>query len=144
MTVYGYNGQSATCSTYVAGYVAPAPYVSLTQIPYTGFDFGPVGNAMYWVSLLAFAAAGAYLMIYYRGGALAFATAMAPVRKQKFAPVVAPKAPILIEKEAALAAAEIKVQPVVAALRKVAGTIDTMAIVASKDGSMPKIVIQRA
>jgi hypothetical protein len=148
LTVHGYNGQTATCATSVYGqvYVPPTynpPYVSLTQIPYTGFDFGPIGNAMYWVSLLGFAAAGAYLMIYYRGGALAFATAMVPARK--FQPVVAPKAPILIEKEAhALSHDEVKVQPIVASLRKAAGTLDTMAIVASKDGSMPRIVIQRA
>lgn len=147
LTVYGYNGQTATCATSVYGqvYVPPTynpPYVSLTQIPYTGFDFGPIGNAMYWVSLLGFAAAGAYLMIYYRGGALAFATAMVPARK--FAPVVAPKAPILVEREAALSHDEVKVQPIVASLRKAAGTLDTMAIVSSKDGSMPRIVIQRA
>lgn len=148
LTVYGYNGQTATCATSVYGqvYVPPTynpPYVSLTQIPYTGFDFGPIGNAMYWVSLLGFAAAGAYLMVYYRGGALAFATAMVPARK--FQPVVAPKAPIMIEKEAhALSHDEVKVQPIVASLRKAAGTLDTMAIIASKDGSMPRIVIQRA
>jgi hypothetical protein len=52
----------------------PAPSVSLTQIPYTGFDFGPMGNAMYWMSLLALALAGSYLLVYYRGGALALAT----------------------------------------------------------------------
>lgn len=149
LTVHGYNGQTAVCSTSIQGqvYVPPTynpPYVSLTQIPYTGFDFGPIGNAMYWVSLLGFAAAGAYLMIYYRGGALAFATAMAPARKA-YAPIVAPKAPIMIEREALAAAhAETKVQPIIASLRKAAGTLDTMAIVASKDGSMPRIIIQRA
>jgi hypothetical protein len=149
LTVHGYNGQQATCATTIQGqvYVPPTynpPYVSLTQIPYTGFDFGPIGNAMYWVSLLGFAAAGAYLMIYYRGGALAFATAMVPARKA-YAPIVAPKAPIMIEREALAAAhAEAKVQPIIASLRKAAGTLDTMAIVSSKDGSMPRIVIQRA
>lgn len=148
MTVYGYNGQTATCATTVQGtYVPPVynqPYVSLTQIPYTGFDFGPIGNAMYWVALLGFAAAGAYLMVYYRGGALAFATAFAPARK--YQPVVAPKAPILVEREAAmLSRDEVKVQPILASLKKNAvGTLDTMAIVQSKDGSMPRIVIQRA
>jgi hypothetical protein len=149
LTVHGYNGQQATCATTIQGqvYVPPTynpPYVSLTQIPYTGFDFGPIGNAMYWVSLLGFAAAGAYLMIYYRGGALAFATAMVPARKA-YAPIVAPKAPIMIEREALAAAhAEAKVQPIIASLRKAAGTLDTMAIVSSKDGSMPRIIIQRA
>jgi hypothetical protein len=87
LTISGPGG-SATCQStantpsYVApSYIAPAPIytqpaspsVSLTQIPYTGFDYGPVGDAIYWMGLLAFALAGAYLMIYYRGGALAFA-----------------------------------------------------------------------
>lgn len=81
MTVYG-SGGTATCQTtanysyvaptYVAPtYVAPAvytapvaPYVALSQIPYTGFDYGPVGNAIYWMSLLAFAVAAGYLLVY--------------------------------------------------------------------------------
>jgi hypothetical protein len=80
MTVYGQNGQTSNCQTtfyapaYTPTYVAPAtPYVSLSQIPYTGFDLGPVGDAMYWAALAAFALAAGYLMIYFRGGALAFA-----------------------------------------------------------------------
>jgi hypothetical protein len=146
LTVYGQNGQSANCSTtvYANTYVPPVvnpPYVALTQIPYTGFDFGPIGNAIYWASLFSFAIAGAYLMIYFRGGAFAFAGNMVGMkRQQKILPaILAPKAPLLIEKEAQ---AEAHVAPVVAALRK-AGTLDSMAIVTSKDGSMPKIVIER-
>jgi hypothetical protein len=57
-------------------YTQPAtPSVSLTQIPYTGFDYGPIGNAIYWFSLLSFAVAAAYLIVYFRGGALALALA---------------------------------------------------------------------
>src|SRR3989344_1238312 len=79
MTVSGQGG-SNTCRT---SYVQPVqtPTVSLTQIPYTGFDLGPVGNAMYWLSLLSFAVAGASLLVYFlprlmadkagRGGAFA-------------------------------------------------------------------------
>lgn len=157
LTVYGHNGQSATCSTTVQAhnYVPPTyyppvvqqPYVALTQIPYTGFDFGTIGNSIYWASLLSFAIAGAYLALYFRGGIFALAGNMVAngssrrASRPAFSPV-APKAPLLIEKEAAAALAEHKVQPVVAALRK-NGTIDAMAIVASKDGSMPKIVIER-
>ena len=145
LTVYGQNGQNATCSTTVNmnTYIPPVvqqPYVALTQIPYTGFDFGPLGNSIYWLSLISFAVAGAYLMIYYKGGAFALAGSMIPARK-KFAPIVAAKAPILVEKEAAVIA-EHKAHPIVAALRK-AGTIDTMAIVQSTNGSMPKIIIER-
>ena len=86
LTVYG-SGGSAACQTtanYASAYVAPAPvyaaapaapYVSLSQIPYTGFDFGPVGNAMYWAALLAIAAAAAYLFVYYLPGRRSFAFA---------------------------------------------------------------------
>lgn len=131
LTVYGYNGQTAQCQTTVNAYSA-TPYVSLSQIPYTGFDFGTFGNAMYWAGLAVFALGAGYLAIYYIP-ALAFAGVRS--RKQ-FAPVVAPKAPILVEREAAVA-------PIVSSIRK-AGTTDTMAIFASKDGSMPKIVIDRS
>ncbi len=155
LTVYGYNGQSATCSTTVQGYtytpptyippVVQQPYVSLTQIPYTGFDLGPIGNSLYWVGLMAFALAGSYLMIYYRGGALAFAGAMLPRTQKPLPAVVAPKAPILVEKEAAaLRAEEARVAPIVASLRKAAGTNDSMAIIKANDGSMPRIVINRS
>jgi hypothetical protein len=141
LTVYGQNGQTAQCQTTVFGstYVPPAPYVSLTQIPYTGFDFGTFGNAMYWAGLVTFALGAAYLAIYYvpsRFGAFAFATPVAT--RRTFQPVVAPKAPIMVEREIA----EAKLAPIVATVRK--GTFDTMAILASKDGSMPKIVIDRS
>ncbi len=75
LTVTG-SGGSATCQTaanYAGVYTvaptypvsaSPAPYVALSQIPYTGFDYGPVGNAIYWTAILAFAAAAGYLLVY--------------------------------------------------------------------------------
>lgn len=62
-------------STYHAApvYHTNPQYVALSQIPYTGFDLGPVGNAMYWMSLIGVAVAGAYLLVYYQGGARSFA-----------------------------------------------------------------------
>jgi len=95
LTISGPGG-SATCQStanYASNYIAPVqspyvtpapvyysqpatPAVSLTQIPYTGFDYGPVGNAIYWMSLFAFAAAAGYLMVYYRGGAFAFVASL--------------------------------------------------------------------
>ena len=39
--------------------------VALTQVPYTGFDFGPVGNAVYWTSLTIVSLALAYIVIFY-------------------------------------------------------------------------------
>lgn len=114
----------------------PAPYVSLSQIPYTGFDFGTVGNAMYWVGLAIFALGAGYLAVYYVP-ALAFAGSRSGKR---FAPIVAEKAPILVEKETIRTADG--VQSIANSIRK-AGTLDSMAIVDRKDGSMPKIVISR-
>ncbi|HWO07280.1 MAG TPA: hypothetical protein VNM40_01695 [Candidatus Paceibacterota bacterium] len=58
-----YSGQPYT----YYGYTQPASYVLLTQIPYTGFDFGPVGNAIYWFSLVMLAIFGAYLLVYQSG-----------------------------------------------------------------------------
>ena len=75
LTVTGPGG-SETCQTasnYAPSYTvaptypvaaSPAPYVALSQIPYTGFDYGPVGNAIYWTAILAFAAAAGYLLVY--------------------------------------------------------------------------------
>ena len=147
LTVYGANGQQATCYTTVTGY--SAPYVSLTQIPYTGFDFGTLGNAMYWTGLVLFALGAGYLAVYYLprlavGKAGVPSLALAGVRtKSQFAPIVADKAPILAESEIV----EAKVAPIanqIAGQIRKAGTNDTMAIFASKDGSMPKIVIDRS
>lgn len=73
------NGQ--TPATPNTGY-PPAqgnPQVTLSNIPYTGFDVGPLGELMYWLSLSLFAASGAYLILYYKGGAAVF---YADVRRQ--------------------------------------------------------------
>ncbi len=71
LTISGYGG-TRTCSAYV-NVSGAYPYVSLSQIPYTGFDLGTFGNAIYWVGLITFALASAYLVLYYRGGAAVFA-----------------------------------------------------------------------
>jgi hypothetical protein len=83
MTVYA-DGRSAECETFVnvvgevrsnsnnysnyygQSYYQP-PYVLLTQIPYTGFDFGPVGNMIYWMTLAFLAIGSAYLLVYQKG-----------------------------------------------------------------------------
>lgn len=76
LTVYG-NGGSATCSTvgsydysyqnYNTNNGYTYPYVSLTQIPYTGFDLGVVGTIVYVAILTLFVSASAYLGYYYFG-----------------------------------------------------------------------------
>ncbi len=103
LTVSGPHG-TATCqatANYATNYVAPVSYVapavyaqsatpavSLSQIPYTGLDYGPVGNAIYWLSLLSFAVAAGYLIVYFRGGMFAFAgSLMNSKREYNFAEV---------------------------------------------------------
>jgi hypothetical protein len=96
LTVYGNNGQSRQCEIeidrdYSYGTYYPTnytnygnqygyntysyPYISLTQIPYTGVDLGTVGTAVYFLALAMFAIAGGYLLAYYNGGVLRFSFA---------------------------------------------------------------------
>ena len=59
---------------YVVQYAQPSyppyvqNYVPLSQIPYTGFDFGLVGNAIYWLTIILAAMGGAYLIVYSHSG----------------------------------------------------------------------------
>jgi hypothetical protein len=136
MTVSGPNG-SYTCHTqsYVNPITPVSPYVSLTQIPYTGLALGPIGNALYWMGLISVAVAGAYLLVYYKGGMLALAgqTLSASMarrsQEEEATPVEAPHQ----EKVAALA--HLPVQETT--------TRDAMKIVRSEDGT-PRLVISRA
>jgi len=143
LTVSG-NGGTSSCQTYTGAvnYAAPAPvytppvvtqtaapYVALTQIPYTGFDFGPFGNAMYWTLLALFAVSVSYLALYFlpslklwqagRGGIKSTVPAkpVASVTFQETKPVI---------KETAYR-----------------GTKDSM-ISVSKEGLAPRIVVLRA
>jgi hypothetical protein len=149
MTVYGSNGGTATCQT--QNYYTPAPVytnpsVSLTQIPYTGFDFGPFGNAMYWLSLLAFAAAGAYLLVYFSGNAMSFATA--GLGKVKVSSNRISKVPAAIVTATAKQIEKV-VEPVLSPIQNLAvaerdfGTRDSMVLSHSKNGTAPRIVITR-
>src|SRR3989344_4594215 len=134
LTVSGAGG-SATCQTSayynaVATSVSvssTAPYVALTQIPYTGFDYGPVGNALYWLGILGFAVAAAYLVVYFIPALFRLRLVSAPVRamNQNSAPTVH---------------AEQK-DKVSAPVASYFGTRDAMVAVHSKDGSAPRLVI---
>jgi len=42
----------------------PLAFVYLSQIPYTGLDLGPVGTVAYWVALIAWSLAAAYLVLF--------------------------------------------------------------------------------
>src|SRR3989344_1005411 len=134
LTVSGAGG-SADCQTSayynaVATSVSvssTAPYVALTQIPYTGFDYGPVGNALYWLGILGFAVAAAYLVVYFIPALFRLRLVSAPVRamNQNSAPTVH---------------AEQK-DKVSAPVASYFGTRDAMVAVHSKDGSAPRLVI---
>lgn len=135
MTVSGPGG-TATCRTQQV-YVPPSPpvyppYVTLTQIPYTGFDLGTVGSTLYWFSILVFALAAGYLAVYYLP---AFAGMKARV------PVRAMEAPMVFAK---LVAASVPLHKATHESR-VSGAMfrDSMAFVRSEGGKAPRIVIAR-
>ncbi len=144
MTVYGQGG-TATCQTQAQVIPPPPPpiyyppQVALTQIPYTGLDLGLVGNALYWLSILSFAAAGAYLVVYYKGGAMTLATAAvgrASSRAERAVSKVAQKI-------------DAAVLPVFASFAKTSednqgmNTSDAMVFQRSEEGTAPRIVIVR-
>ena len=71
-TFTGYNGQTVTCSATVYVNVYPpvqppvypnTPYVTLSAVPYTGLELGPVGTALYWAFLAFWCALAAYLIV---------------------------------------------------------------------------------
>lgn len=144
MTVYGYNGQTATCQTTAfapAPLPTPLPQVSLTQIPYTGFDFGTFGNSIYWASLIAFALAAAYLVVYFRGGAGVLATTVlgrTSISKDEY--TVPAHTVTKISAPVAASVAQRSFDLPVAATDKV--TVDSMSV-ATAEGGMPRIVINR-
>ena len=144
LTVSGQGGTN-TCSTYVT-VAGITPYVSLSQIPYTGLDLGPIGTMLYWLSILSFAVAGAYLVVYYKGGALALMSG-ALAGKQQFAgnvsmPTFTAPAPTV---ERVVAKPQKSVDAVVNLPVDVRNTTtDSMVVMHSKEGAAPRIVIARA
>jgi len=133
-------------------------YISLSQIPYTGFDAGILGNLAYWLSLISFAIAGAYLTVYYvpstifgtagKGSVLAFAGSMKNSRQPEVYETVR------IPEESKLEAIETPVETItpspidvmenlpVAPTAK--ATMDSMTVMHSKEGAAPRIVITRS
>jgi uncharacterized membrane protein YgcG len=64
---YGGGGGGGGVSGQIVPAIAPAPaaaYVSLTQIPYTGLDLGPIGTIVYWAALVIFCASASYLTLF--------------------------------------------------------------------------------
>ena len=124
-------------------YSNPSPYVALSQIPYTGFDYGPLGNAMYWAALLSVAVAGAYLLVYYNGGALSLAqNYFTRTRNSEYSAHINAMDEVNEPKEAA---PEIELDDEaikLSASDRQPATRDTMGI--STDGGIPRISILRA
>jgi hypothetical protein len=143
--VYVPSSYSAPAPAYIAPvYTQPtAPAVALTQIPYTGFDFGPIGDTMYWLGLLGFASALSYLALYYRQGAVAFALSFvgerrpAPIRPvAKIVTGQTAETEDIAEEEASVSVLEL---PVIEARRTT-----TDSIVIDRSYGVPRIVIARA
>lgn len=67
-TFYNDDGDKVTCSVKVnvddePVYIPPhTPYVTLSAVPYTGFELGPVGTVIYWSLLSLWCLIAAYLI----------------------------------------------------------------------------------
>ena len=139
LTVRDYQGRTNTCYATVT---VSGSYVSLTSIPYTGFDGGITENAIYWMGLILWALAAGYFVVRYRGSVshwfdgfgarLAYAGPVEPtvIRER------------IIEKRAApVAVKSAPVAPTVSIEAK-HGSTDTM-VLQSKEGETPRLVIVR-
>lgn len=148
MTVYGQGGTAyCTAQPFYAPVVSiqnPTPYVSLSQIPYTGLELSTLGNVMYWLSLVTFAGAAAYLLLYFNGGALAVLGARRS-QTQIAMPKITVSHPVVTTP--AKAVVEAKPEPVLSPIQlqkapAKPATVDTMKV-AIKEGETPRIIISR-
>jgi hypothetical protein len=143
MTVYGQGG-STTCNTVLNVSSNPNVLVNLAQVPYTGFDLGPWGNAAYFLALSGMSVGAAYMLFFFRGGihnGYAFAAARRNEGEQEATIIneyVLPGYGATDTSESDVAAAI--AEPIA---REKVNTRDTMAMVT--DGkSQPRLVINRA
>jgi hypothetical protein len=72
----------------------PAAFLYLSQIPYTGLDLGPIGTTLYWLALIAWSLALAYLLLF---GAAPFAARKVRNFAYQVSEVV--NAPVFVEDE---------------------------------------------
>ncbi len=66
----GGGGNPPTITLFSHPTTQPLAYLYLSQIPYTGLDLGPWGTALYWIALIGWSFALAYLVLF---GAIPFA-----------------------------------------------------------------------
>ena len=124
--------QPAYYPTYQPTYYAPR-YVALSQIPYTGFDGGAIGNTLYWIGLAGFALALSYLAVYYTP---------ALFRVKQMVPTHVMEAPMQFARSVASSP---MVSKPVRELRTKTGTMlkDSMTFAGSLNGEAPRIVVTR-
>ena len=150
LTVSGFGG-TRTCTAYVS---VSGQYVALSQIPYTGFDFGTFGNAIYWMGLLSFAVAASYLVFYYRGGVSNFVPSILGARIHRSISVISGGGEAVATPEMFFSHSKVeskvesKVQHPVATFENIpanniSGVKDSMTIAHGKHGDAPRIVISR-
>lgn len=117
---------------YPPTYVTPVsyPFISLRQIPYTGFDGGLALNIAYWVGIVSFSLAAGYLAVYY---------IPAFFRIKKAIPEQMVEAPIKLARSVAtsIASAPREAHAMTSAIVK-----DSMSVAYAADGA-PRLVITR-
>ena len=153
MTVTDYQGRTQTCNTYVTVSGGYYPYVSLTQIPYTGFNLGPVGNTLYWLALALFALAAGYLLVYYiPGRRIQMPAFAAAARLPGFGPRTSAEGvsvPAIFTRKGTETASRRVVAPVAVSEKESsvshsdAASKDAMTFARSEEGKAPRIVITR-
>jgi len=140
LTVRDTYGRTNTCNAWVS---TSGSYISLSQVPYTGFDFGPFGNTVYWMTLLALAGGAAYFVLFYRGGALNIARETFSM----LAPMGAyPMQEKKYEAEMNIPTRDVRVSVLDLPVRQsepARATKDAMSVIHSKAGEAPRIVITR-
>jgi len=144
LTVTGLGG-TRTCSTFVT-IANTAPYVSLSQIPYTGFDAGPFSSVLYFGGLLAFALSAAYLLLYYKGG-MGFALgSILPAKMIAASSAFAAPAMFGASRQSVTSPARTgKIQSHEAPARYVSSAPkDSMTLSYSENGGIPRIVVTRS
>ena len=150
LTVSGFGG-TRTCTAYVS---VSGQYVALSQIPYTGFDLGAFGNAIYWIGLLSFAVAASYLVLYYRGGISSLVPSILGARLPKSISAIgvggeAVATPAMfLSNSKVKSKVESRVQHPSATFENISNNIsnvkDSMTIAHGKHGEAPRIVISRS
>ena len=153
LTVSNNQGQTQTCDAYITVSGTYYPQISLDQIPYTGFDFGPIGNIAYWAVLALFALAAGYLIVYYlpaQAGLSGRGFRLSLVNSNRSATNTRVAVPAIFSREAhahapaprPTASGTLEKLPVVRMTQGDAGARDSMDFEGSENGA-PRIVITR-